>query len=73
MIVKVLIHTSVSARQQLPILSSYICMIFNSSFFPLLQDLVNNGGLVSLANKFDEVPLDKCKPFLAKMLKGCTI
>ncbi|CAG5135401.1 unnamed protein product [Candidula unifasciata] len=35
----------------------------------IAEDLVNNGALVSLANKFDEVPLDKCKPFMAKMLK----
>ena len=43
-------------------------MIF--TIFLYLQDLVNNAALVSIANKFDDVPLDKCKPDMAKRLKG---
>lgn len=36
----------------------------------IAEDLVNNGAMVSMANKFDETPLEKAKPYLAKMLSG---
>lgn len=35
-----------------------------------LQDLVNNGALVGLANKFGDTALEKCKPQLVKILSG---
>ncbi len=34
------------------------------------EDLVNAGALVSIANKYNEIPLDKCKGHLAKKLHG---
>ena len=36
----------------------------------MFQDLVNNGAMVALANKFDETPLEKAKARLAKLLSG---
>ena len=36
----------------------------------VFQDLVNNGAMVALANKFDETPLEKAKGRLAKLLSG---
>ena len=36
----------------------------------MFQDLVNNGAMVALANKFDETPLEKAKVRLAKLLSG---
>ncbi|XP_041360290.1 integrin-linked protein kinase-like isoform X2 [Gigantopelta aegis] len=38
-------------------------------FDVIAEDLVNNGCLVSIANKYDELALDKAKTYLAKMLK----
>lgn len=36
----------------------------------VIQDLVNNGALVGMANKFDETPLNKATKRLANILKG---
>lgn len=36
----------------------------------LPQDLVTNGALVSICNKYGETPLDKAKPHLRELLKG---
>lgn len=36
----------------------------------LLQDLVGNGALVSIANKYGETPIDKAKTPLREVLKG---
>lgn len=36
----------------------------------MFQDLVNNGALVALANKFNETPVEKAKGRLAKLLSG---
>lgn len=35
----------------------------------ICEDLLNNGGLVSIANKDDDTPLNKAKPSLAKHLQ----
>ena len=42
------------------------------SILHFCQDLVNNGALVAIANKFNETPLDKANPGIGKMLKGET-
>lgn len=34
------------------------------------KELVNNGALVSICNKYGETPLDKSKEAVSKMLKG---
>jgi len=36
----------------------------------LAEDLIKNGALVSIANRFDETPLDKAKPVMATYLRG---
>ena len=41
-----------------------------NSFEICLQELVKRGGLVSQCNKYGETPLDKCKPYLAEILRG---
>lgn len=38
--------------------------------FLLPQDLVGNGALVSIANKYGETPIDKAKTPLREVLKG---
>ena len=38
-----------------------------------LQDLVNNGALIGLCNRYDECPLDKANENLAKLLRGTKI
>lgn len=38
--------------------------------FIYLQELVKRGALVSQCNKYGETPLDKCKPYLAEILRG---
>lgn len=38
--------------------------------FLLPQDLVGNGALVSIANKYSETPIDKAKMPLREILKG---
>ena len=35
-----------------------------------LQELVNNGAIVSIENILGEIPLEKAKPGLAKTLQG---
>lgn len=39
-------------------------------FFSHIQDLVNNGALVSICNKYGEMPMDKAKPELRELLRG---
>ena len=34
------------------------------------EELIDNGALVSIQNKYQETPLDKCKGSLAKRLHG---
>ena len=34
------------------------------------QELVKRGALVSQCNKYGETALDKCKPYLAEILRG---
>ena len=36
----------------------------------IAEDLINNGALVSISNRFDETPLDKAKASLAMHLRG---
>jgi len=36
----------------------------------IAENLVNNGAIVAMANKFGETPLDKAKPNIRKILKG---
>lgn len=38
--------------------------------FVFSQDLVTNGALVSICNKYGETPMDKAKPHLRELLKG---
>ena len=52
------------------LLSILMSFVRSLSQVLIFQDLVNNGALVSIANKFNDVPLDKSKPFLSRMLKG---
>lgn len=47
-----------------------LCNILFIHLLVFCQDLVNNGALVGMANKFDETPLDKATKRLANILKG---
>ena len=44
-----------------------------SECFLFFQDLVNNGAMVAMANKFNETPIEKAKSRLAKLLSGLFI
>jgi integrin-linked kinase len=45
----------------------YACFWAYSS---IAEDLVNYGAYVSVANKYGEIPLDKCSGVIAKQLHG---
>ena len=40
------------------------------NFEEVAEELVKKGAHVSQCNTFGETPLDKCKPYLAEILKG---
>ena len=38
-----------------------------------MQDLINNGAMVSICNKYGETALDKCKGQMAQKLHGMLV
>ncbi|GFQ73716.1 putative integrin-linked protein kinase [Trichonephila clavata] len=50
--------------------SAFSCCPWSSRHSPyaIAEDLINNGALVAISNKYGETPLDKCKGQMSQKL-----
>lgn len=49
---------------------NFKCFLVNFDTFIIFQDLITNGAMVAISNKYGEIPLDKCKGQMSQKLLG---